>query len=136
MQRLDKSLKKWGLPKVCSQRVYSFLCVQRGEMFCYDFRKNGFVEVSPSAEQASRLMYVTHKSSEKWVWLLEYAVQDGFKLVSDKYIKKKLLWENKVPFILFRNEWSGHKKYYLNHALRVPPRLGVLRKVDYERAVK
>ena len=144
MQRLDKSLKKWGLPKVCSQRVYSFLCVPRGEVFDTDFgtgypRSDRALELG-FPEPRVNTIFVVHKSSEKWVWVLEYRSEEGkFDLVSDKYIKKKLLWKNKVPYVMFRDtfyEYYKDKRYYLNHALRVPPRLGVLRKVDYETAVK
>ena len=135
MQRLDKSLKKWGLPKVCSQRVYSFLCVPRGEVFHYDLVQNACRNATLYGDTSIKVeyndtIYLVHKSSEKWVWVLEYHVK-GHKLnlVSDKYIKKKLLWENKVPYVMFRDtfyEYYKDKRYYLKHKLRLPAHLGVL----------
>jgi len=103
-------------------------------MFIYDLDRNGLTPSSSrfrsmQAHHWAKTFYVVHKSTEKWIWLVEYGVHQGFDLVSDKYIKKKLLWEGKVPYVVFRgNSYDPDKKYYLNHALRLPPRLGVLPK--------
>ena len=129
MQRLDKALKKWGVPKVCSQRIYSFLCVQKGKVFCYDFEKNSCANLS-LAYHANKNVYYVNRSSEKWVWLLEYDVQKGMDLSHNKYIKKKILWEGQAPYVMFHGEWTSYpdKKYYLNHDRQCFPELGVLPK--------
>jgi len=67
-------------------------------------------------------VYVVHKSTEHWVWVV-YFVVIGNKLRSkcEKYIKKRIQWQEGVPFIVFNTH-----AFYLNHRLRLPKELGVI----------
>ena len=118
MQRLDKILKQFNLPKVCTQRIYECLCIPRGSVFHYAAAQNGCIEVSLDIYPD---MYVVHKSTEHWVWVIHFkVVGKKFHLERDKYIKKRI-WVGAVPYIDFNDHG-----FYLNPRMRLPKEMGLI----------
>lgn len=98
MQRLDKILKH-NIPKVCTQLIYRFLCIPKGSIFEYIY--------CPKSDNANinyrrRSIYVVHKCTEKYVWLVGYIMwQNKLHLTNDNYIKKKIYWHKDTPHLRF-----------------------------------
>ena len=117
MQRLDKILKQFNLPKVCTQRIYDCLCVPRGAAF----HKRGS-RWANSYEVLPELVYVVHKSSEHWGWVICYeVVGKEHHLHYNKYIKKRIQGRV-VPYI----EFNCHA-FWLNRQKRLPKEVGIIR---------